>query len=430
MIKIVFVNLYLVVRLFGNSFYSENNFNLPHCGFDLLIHQKMKNDINYKLKMNNTVSQSKNLINQLFDDDVYKIPVVFHVLYNNDEQNIPDYVFDEQIQQLNLDYRRQNNNANETREIFLDIAGDTKIEFYLAEIDSEGDSTNGITRTFTQNLGFEFIEYDDLILGEITLNNVKKSNEGGIDPWDTERYLNIWVCNIEGGNFGQIMGFTYPPIEINEALNFTSLDAQPFWGNYSFQVEDSALQGIVINYTAIGPANLQAEIDGLNHNDLGRTLVHEVGHYLGLRHIWGDAILNNGCEMDDGINDTPSQANYSFYNCDFSMNSCEDEGEIILPDMVENYMDYSSEHCMNMFTINQIEVMRAVLQYARPHLFTIDMHCEMGDLNSDGDININDIIEIINLVLSSNFYFCGDLNNDLILNIIDAVLLVEFITGT
>jgi hypothetical protein len=82
---------------------------------------------------------------------------------------------------------------------------------------------------------------------------------------------------------------------------------------------------------------------------------------------------------------------------------------------------------MNIFTVNQIEVMRAVLQFARPNLYTIDIYCEMGDLNLDGEINIQDIIEVINLVLENNFYFCGDINNDFILNIIDAVLLVDLI---
>ena len=111
----------------------------------------------------------------------------------------------------------------------------------------------------------------------------------------------------------------------------------------------------------MGSNNPQNEDDGIIDNDLGMACVHEVGHYLGLRHIWGDPITGSGCEVDDGISDTPNQNAASQFTCNFDLNSCTDN-PLDYPDMVENYMDYSSDDCMNMFTLNQSSIMRAVLE--------------------------------------------------------------------
>ena len=277
---------------------------------------------------------------------VYQIPVVFHVVYNTPEQNLPDEVFTNQIEILTQDFRRLNPNASETREIFADIAADAEIEFVLATEDPQGNPTNGINRVETEESGF----FLDFFSTEITLDQVKFSESGGADSWGAE-YLNIWVCNIEDTGFGQLLGFAYPP---NGAANWE--------GFFDFIAED--IEGVVVHYTAVGSNNPQADADGVAFNNGGRTLTHEVGHFLGLRHIWGDAFFN-GCATDDGIADTPDVASGANYNCDFSLDECTDDE---LPNMIENYMDYNQDDCINMFTAEQVAVMRFNLENFRPQL--------------------------------------------------------------
>ncbi len=93
----------------------------------------------------------------------------------------------------------------------------------------------------------------------------------------------------------------------------------------------------------------------------GRTLTHEVGHYLGLRHIWGDG----DCTEDDGLNDTPPASDNANQVCDFTKNSCQDQGGTDFPDQIENFMDYAADSCMNMFTQEQVAAMQYVLDNFR-----------------------------------------------------------------
>jgi hypothetical protein len=162
---------------------------------------------------------------------------------------------------------------------------------------------------------------------------------------------------------------------------------------------------------------------------MGRACVHEVGHYLGLRHIWGDPLFGDGCSVDDGLSDTPNQNAASQFSCNHNLNSCTDS-PVNYPDMVENYMDYSNDGCMNMFTVNQSIVMRAILELARPGLIEgqdgSDDCTLAGDLNDDGILNIQDIILLVNIALNipteSN---CADMNDDGNINIQDIILLVN-----
>lgn len=282
-------------------------------------------------------------------NEVYEIQVVFHVVYNQDFQNIPDSVFEDQMRILNEDYRRMNPDAALTREIFQDVAGDPKIEFRLADTDPDGNPSNGITRTFTDRSGFAL----DIFAVENTLDEVKRDEDGGKDPWDTSRYLNIWVCNIEPTFLGQIFGIAYPPQGVE---NWPEGSKEP--------APDVA--GVILHFTTIGSNNPSAGLDDYDLNDGGRTATHEVGHFLGLRHIWGDGFFN-GCSVDDGIEDTPNVASAANYSCDFTLNTCI-EGDPDLPDMIENYMDYNRDDCMNVFTEDQIGVMRWVLENLRPGL--------------------------------------------------------------
>ena len=282
---------------------------------------------------------------------VYQVPVVFHVVYNTESQNLSDEVILDQMAILNQDYRRLNPNAVDTREIFLPVAADTEIEFYLADTDPDGNPTTGINRIETDRESFEF----DLFAQDITIDEVKFASTGGADAWDTDRYLNIWVCNITTSIPGaQIFGFAYPP---NGAPNWDGLFPAP--------IADD-VEGVVVHYTVIGSNNPAAGEDNFPNNEGGRTLTHEVGHYLGLRHTWGDAFFN-GCSADDGIEDTPNINANNNFACNFNANTCND-GDDDLPDMGENYMDYNQDDCLNLFTLGQRAAMRFVLENFREEL--------------------------------------------------------------
>ena len=194
----------------------------------------------------------KNHLNSRLATQVITIPVVVHIVYNTQEQNISREQIRSQIQALNQDFRRTNTDANNT----WSQAADVEIEFKLATVNPMGTSTTGVTRTATNVSSFG------------TDDAVKNSKTGGKNAWPSDSYLNIWVCNLTGNTLGyaQLPGV------------------------------NAASDGVVIGYkffgttgTAIAPFNL------------GRTTTHEVGHWLNLRHIWGDG----GCDIDDYVNDTP-----------------------------------------------------------------------------------------------------------------------------
>lgn len=286
------------------------------------------------------------------DDEVYQIPVVFHIVHNTPDQNLADSVVHSQIDVLNEDYRRQNANAVETREEFLPVAADVGIEFVLAQYDPQGNPTNGIVHVETDREGFEM----DLFSEDNTLDEVKFSATGGSDAWDTQSYLNIWVCNISAGFLGQVFGLAYPPANV------------PNWPEGVAAPTEGA-EGVIIHYTTLGRNNPSHMLDDVAGNDQGRTLVHEIGHYLGLRHIWGDALpfFGEGCAEDDGFADTPNCEAADNFQCNHEANTCVDEPEDYM-DMVENYMDYSPDACMNLFTQEQADMMRFVLTEFRPGL--------------------------------------------------------------
>ncbi len=266
-------------------------------------------------------------------DTVYKIRVVFHVVYTTAAENIPDSFIYSQIEILNEDYRRKNADTSLTRTEFLPVAADAGIEFELASQDPNGNFTTGITRTLGSPTGpLGFTPFAD---------EVKSAAKGGKDPWPTDQYLNIWVCNILNG-FG-VLGYAFPP---NNAPNWTAADTT-----------DAAHQGVVLHYPVVGRNNT-SPLDPTVAQ--GRSAVHEIGHYLGLRHIWGDG----DCTVDDGLDDTPTAAAANQQTCNYTTNSCTDT-PVDHPDMLENYMDYSDDRCLNMFTKEQVGVMRWILQTSR-----------------------------------------------------------------
>ena len=313
------------------------------------------------------------------DGDTLIIPVVIHVIHNTPQQNISDELIQGQLDVLNEDFLRTNADAALTRDIFLEVAGTPNIQFALASIDPDGNATDGITRTETTVESFINIDISLILeafavcgfdvdciaeyLGDtgLDLDLMKSSATGGVDPWDVNSYLNIWVCNLSldvgTGPTPFILGFAYPPVG---APNFpTEGLPENYWEK----------DGVVIHWEAFGKDNPNAGLLA-GTNDSGRTCTHEVGHYLGLRHIWGDG----DCTMDDGLTDTPSagsnsqsQEAGSVPTCEslHTKDSCVDD---MLPDMIENYMDYSIESCQNMFTVEQSNLMRAMLEGPRAGL--------------------------------------------------------------
>ena len=361
------------------------------CLYDYVVKEKCLNDIHYLESYQESYETFLKRGANNFSETYY-IPVVFHIVWNQESQNLPDYVIESQVDVLNEDYRRLNENALDTRDEFLEFAGDANIEFFLANVDPEGNPTNGIIRTYTDR--DEFLMFEDILSNEITLDEVKFSISGGSDAWDTNKYLNIWVCNIGaldilGLDLGQVYGYAYPPINIDEALSTIEETTIPDWP-VDMLSDDQDVQGVVLHYTTVGRNNPAADEDGMNENNLGRTAVHEVGHYLGLRHIWGDALAffgDDGCSVDDGIWDTPNASDQAGYVCDFTKNTCsgDDFGSIDdLPDMVENYMDYSPGACQNLFTNGQINIMRTVLEISRTGLINTE-----PSLNLDHNILTN-----------------------------------------
>jgi len=380
-----------------------------NCAYDQVVQKKILQNPHYEIAYKNLYQKVIDLVRPM-SQETYYIPVVFHVVYNQDYQNLPDSVLESQIDVLNEDYRRLNENASETRDEFLEFAGDPNIEFFLANTDPNGNYTNGIVRKYTERV--EFLMFEDVFSNEITLDEVKFSATDGSDAWDTNKYLNVWICNIGsldvlGLELGQVYGYAYPPTNIDVALASLDNVIVPDWP-VDMLSSDENVQGVVLHYTAVGRNNPFANDDGMTENNMGRAAVHEVAHYLGLRHIWGDALAffgDDGCMVDDGIEDTPNASDQAGYVCDLNKNSCSGDNfgqsNVDLPDMVENYMDYSPGACQNLFTNGQINIMRTILEFSRP-----------GLINNTPSINITEknynkfgkIIQKIDLL--------GRVNND------------------
>ena len=239
------------------------------------------------------------------------IPVVVHILYKDANQNISDEQVKRQIEILNKAFRLTAPDTLKIPTYFQEFAADCRIEFVLARITPDGKATTGIVR---KNTWVTLYGRDD---------RIKYSNQGGDDAWDANKYLNIWVGNLAGGNIG-----------------------------YSSPIGGPKLtDGVAIRTDAFGITS-SASFGG------GKTLVHEIGHWLGLRHIWGDAACG-----DDQVDDTPKQRSAN-RGCPSGMKVTCDNSPY--GDMYNNYMDQVNDDCMVMFTKGQMERMRAAFAPGGP----------------------------------------------------------------
>jgi hypothetical protein len=245
------------------------------------------------------------------------IPIVVHVVYSTGQQNISNEQIVSQVEILTEDFTRQNPDTVNTLAVFKQLAGNPKIAFYLAVQDVNGNSTDGITRTPTAH-------------GPFANDDIHFTDRGGKSGWPAANYLNIWVCDLADGVFG----FASP------------IGSNPF------------TEGVVIDYKFFGSLGSVAP-----PYNKGRTATHEIGHWMGLKHLWGSS---GGCNDDDGIVDTPMQAGPSA-GCNLSRTSC---GNL---NMVQNYMDNSTDDCMNFFTKGQVTEMRKNIFAYRPLIYQNDM---------------------------------------------------------
>jgi hypothetical protein len=252
----------------------------------------------------------------------YKITVVVHVVHNRStpSEKISVAQVNSEIAVLNRDYRASNPDKSKTPAVFSGLVADPMIEFALATKDPDGRATNGITYTETDQTAFSDRG-----------NPVKAKATGGIPPWDTKKYLNIWVCTLEGGLLGYAQFPGGPP----------------------------KTDGVVILNTAFGTSG-----SATAPFNLGRSATHEIGHFLNLRHIWGD--LPN-CNGDDLVDDTPGAEAPNFGKPTWPHISCNNGPN---GDMFMNYMDYVDDDSMFMFTPGQIARMHATLDGPRASLVT------------------------------------------------------------
>ncbi|MEP7171194.1 MAG: zinc metalloprotease, partial [Bacteroidota bacterium] len=281
------------------------------CLSETLFQQKAAQDPSVRLNREQLDRETEQYVskhqnqnpNQKSTSVVKIIPVVFHIIHEGGSENISEAQIIDQLDSLNKDFRRQNADTVDTPAPFKPLAADCEIEFRLAQLDPNGNCTNGITRHFSH------------------LTNDARDNIKSFDYWPSNKYLNIWVVKT---------------IENTQATSGFIIGYAQFPGG-------SALtDGVVLKYDWVGSIGTAASNGGY-----GRTAPHEVGHWLNLRHIWGDATCGS-----DLVADTPTQ-NVNQSNCpnfpkiDTQCNNGPNGA------MFTDYMDYTNDGCINLFTEGQ-----------------------------------------------------------------------------
>ena len=259
-------------------------------------------------------------------DELIVIPVVFHVIHYNGPENISDAQIYSGIEVMNRDFRKLNPDIDDVITEFEAIAADSEIEFRLAQIDPNGNCHTGINRIVSP------------------LTYVGDGDVKDLIQWPRNSYLNIWVVENANG----AAGYSLYPSSVNGAMGA---------GN----------DGIVVAHDYTG--NI-----GTSNNYRSRTLTHEAGHWMNLRHPWGNSNSPgdpDNCDMDDNVDDTPLTSGWT--SCNLNGETC---GSL---DNVQNYMDYS--YCGRMFTEGQRERMRAAMYSStaqRNQLWTPENLAETG----------------------------------------------------
>lgn len=277
-----------------------------------------KNPVNKSNILNNNAQ-----FRQSATTGIIKIPVVIHVIHNQQNEaigvgnNISKAQIESQIRVLNEDFRKKINtkgfNSNP-------VGADTEIEFHLSNVDTNCMPFDGITRSYNAKGRFD-LDTDEILIKSINY-------------YPTNQFLNIWVCSLTALYLG---GAAFP-----EQSGLEGLDDETF---------SEKKDGVIIHTKAFGS---QIGTAATGNYSYGRTTTHEIGHWLGLKHIWGDA--NCG---DDYCNDTPTVLDKNTGNCNNIISNCKTTP---VTTMTENYLDYSYDICMNIFTENQKNRMRTALE--------------------------------------------------------------------
>lgn len=246
------------------------------------------------------------------------IPVVFHVVLSR-QSMVTDAQIMAQLDTINKDYGGTNASAAKIPSYFKSLFGQSGIQFCLAQRTPNDAPSTGIVRYPTTRNSFDY-----------TTNQVKHAESGGADAWDTDKYLNIWICDLSGTTLGYA---TFPDDGVKDE------------------------QGVAVDYASL-PGGAAT---GFNQ---GKTLTHEIGHYFDLYHIWGDD--NGSCSGTDNIADTPNQGN-STTTCRTGIvtDACTTSGSGI---MYQNYMDYTPDACLLMFTQMQVAHMEEIFEKYRSSL--------------------------------------------------------------
>jgi len=298
-----------------------------HCISDEHARESLEQDESLRKKRDQFIQSLEQWKFTSRSDRQFSIPVVFHIVFNNPEENISEERILQQLDRLNEDFSFTNPDTSAIPERFRYLSMDSGIRFCLATHDPDGNPTDGITRTQTNTD----------IIGIRTINgrrSVFHEDLGGKNIWDSDRYLNIYICDM--GAMG-------------------GLGARPFTATAE---ED----GVVLNY----------RITGLNDSEsfgMGRIGTHEVGHFFNLEHTWGSFL---GCDSDDGVRDTPRQFG-PYFGCPTAPQfSCDGE------DIFFTYMDFVDDPCMHLFTAGQVNRMLASIILARPGLTGSNV-CDIPD---------------------------------------------------
>ena len=298
------------------------------CGTTAITEKMMLENLEYanaRSKVNNQTEKWIENHPNHSEKTIITIPVVVHVVWKTNTQNISDAQIQSQIDVLNEDYRRTNVDQINTPSVWQSIAADSEIEFCLATTDPNGNTTTGIDRVQTTH-------------GQFGMDSdIHTASAGGADDWPNDDYLNIWVCNIQSG----LLGYASPP---------------------SNWVGDG--DGLVIGYQYFGrTGTVQSPYNK------GRTATHEIGHWLNLDHVWGGW----GSCGNDQVSDTPKQEseNYSCPAFPLHPNACSTTNAN--GDMFMNYMDYTNDACMNLFTNGQKTRMLAAINQYRPNMLNHDL---------------------------------------------------------